>query len=126
MRQQAVDQALEKNSMDGALEALGKSIARWTEKEGLLGTAISALSLARRDAPTEPTSYIYEPSLCVIAQGVKRVMRVPRNAAVSTVACLARRRCAISRPCVTWRAVRESRGALSKVQQTTISTGTVH
>jgi AraC-like DNA-binding protein len=74
MRQQAVDQALEKNSMDGALEALGKSVARWTDKEGLLGTAISALSLARRDAPTEPTSYIYEPSLCVIAQGVKRVL----------------------------------------------------
>src|SRR5262249_23006445 len=74
MRQQAVDQALEKNSIDGAIEALGKSIARWTEKEGLLGTAISALSLARRDTPTEPTSYIYEPSLCVIAQGVKRVL----------------------------------------------------
>jgi len=74
MRQQAVNQACEKNSMDGALEALGKSIARWTDKDGLLVTAISALSLSRRDAPTEPTSYMYEPSLCVIAQGVKRVL----------------------------------------------------
>jgi AraC-like DNA-binding protein len=37
-------------------------------------TAISALSLARRDAPTQPTSYMYEPSLCLIAQGVKRVL----------------------------------------------------
>jgi AraC-like DNA-binding protein len=74
MRQQAVNQALEKNSMDVALEALGKGIARWTDKEGLLVTAISALSLARRDALTEPTSYMYEPSVCVIAQGAKRVL----------------------------------------------------
>jgi AraC-like DNA-binding protein len=74
MRQQAVNQALENNSMDVALEALGKSIARWTDKDGLLGTAISALLLARRDAPTQPTSYMYEPSLCLIAQGAKRVL----------------------------------------------------
>jgi AraC-like DNA-binding protein len=74
MRQQAVDQGFEKNSMDVALEALGKSIARWIDKDGLLGTELSALSLARRDAPTEPTSYMYEPSVCVIAQGAKRVL----------------------------------------------------
>ncbi|HZC01394.1 MAG TPA: AraC family transcriptional regulator [Gammaproteobacteria bacterium] len=40
----------------------------------MLGTAISGLSLSRRDAPTEPMSYMYEPSVCVIAQGVKRVL----------------------------------------------------
>ncbi len=74
MRKQAVTQAWESTSMDGALAALGKSIARWTDNEGLLATAISALSLARRDAPTPPTSYRQEPSLCVIAQGVKRVL----------------------------------------------------
>ena len=74
MRQQAVNQALENTSMESALEALGKSIARWTDKGSLLVTAISALSLARRDAPTEPTSYMYEPSICVIAQGAKRVL----------------------------------------------------
>ena len=74
MRKQAVDQAFENNSMEVALEALGKSIARWTDKDGLLVTAIPALSLARRDAPTEPTSYMYEPSVCVIAQGAKRVL----------------------------------------------------
>jgi len=74
VRKPAVNQAFEKNSMDVALEALGKSIARWTDKGGLLVTAMSALSLARRDAPTEPTSYMYEPSICVIAQGAKRVL----------------------------------------------------
>jgi AraC-like DNA-binding protein len=60
--------------MEGALEALGQSIAQWTDNEGLLGTAISGLSLSRRDAPTEPMSYMYEPSVCVIVQGVKRVL----------------------------------------------------
>jgi AraC-like DNA-binding protein len=74
MRQQAVTQAWENTSMEGALDALGKSIARWIDNEGLLGTAISGLSLSRRDAPTEPMSYMYEPSVCVIAQGVKRVL----------------------------------------------------
>ena len=74
MCQKAVNQAFERNSMDITLEAIGKSIARWTDKGSLLVTAISALSLARRDAPTQPTSYMYEPSLCVIAQGAKRVL----------------------------------------------------
>ena len=74
MRKQAVNQAFENDSMEVALEALGKSIVRWTDKGGLLVTAISALSLSRRDAPTEPTSYMYEPSICLIAQGAKRVL----------------------------------------------------
>ena len=74
MLKQAVNQGSETNSMVVALEALGKSIARWTDKGGLLMTELSALSLARRDAPTEPTSYMYEPSVCVIAQGAKRVL----------------------------------------------------
>ena len=50
MCQQAVKQAYGKNSMNGAPAALGKSIARLTDKDGLLVTAISALSLSRRDA----------------------------------------------------------------------------
>ena len=74
MRKQDVKQACEKNSMEGALEALGKSIARWTDKGGLLVTAIPGLSLARRDAPTQTTSSLYEPSICVIVQGAKRVL----------------------------------------------------
>ena len=74
MRQQAVKQACEQNSMDVALAALRQSIARWTDKEGLLVTAIPGVSLARRDAPTQPTISLYEPSICVIAQGVKRVL----------------------------------------------------
>jgi AraC-like DNA-binding protein len=74
MRKQAVNQACEKNSMDVALEALGKSIAHWTEKGDQPMTAIPGLSLSRRDAPTQPTSHMYEPIICLIAQGAKRVL----------------------------------------------------
>ena len=74
MRKPAVNQAREKNSMDVALEALGKSIARWTEKGNQLMTVIPGLSLYRRDAPTQPTSSMQEPSICLIAQGAKRVL----------------------------------------------------
>ena len=39
----------------------------------------------------------------------RSAMRAPRNSAASTAGCLVRRRYAISRPCVTWRAVRASK-----------------
>jgi len=74
MRKQAFNQAFENNSMEVALEALAKSIARWTVQVGPNATAISALSLSRRDAPTQPMSYMYEPSVCLVAQGSKRVL----------------------------------------------------
>jgi len=45
MRQQAVNQACENNSTEVALETLGKSIARWTEKGTQLMTAIPGLSM---------------------------------------------------------------------------------
>jgi AraC-like DNA-binding protein len=74
MRKQAVNQASESSSMVVALEALAKSIARWTDKGDQLVTAIPGLSLYRRDAPTQPASYMYEPSICLTAQGAKRVV----------------------------------------------------
>ena len=74
MHNQAVKQTFENNSMEGALAALGKSIARWTEKGDQLMTAIPGLSLSRRDAPTQPRSHMYEPIICLIAQGAKRVL----------------------------------------------------
>ena len=64
----------ENNDMETALEALRKSIARWTDKGELHTTAITGLSLFRRDEPTEPLSGMYEPSICLIAQGAKRVL----------------------------------------------------
>ena len=60
--------------MKPALDLLGESIARWTEQGELHTTAIPGLSLFRRDQPTDPISSMYEPSICVVAQGAKRVI----------------------------------------------------
>jgi AraC-like DNA-binding protein len=73
MRKQAVKQGYDNTDMDVALQALGKSIARWTDKSDRVETAIAGLILARRDEPSEPISILYEPRICVIAQGAKRV-----------------------------------------------------
>ncbi|HWG96411.1 MAG TPA: AraC family transcriptional regulator [Nitrospira sp.] len=56
------------------LHALRKGIARWTDKGDQLTTAISGLSLFWRDTPTSPMSYMYERSVCLIAQGAKQVL----------------------------------------------------
>lgn len=57
-----------------AIETLAKNIARWTEYGELFSSAIPGLSLFRRDQPTEPTSGMYEPGVCLVAQGSKRVL----------------------------------------------------
>ena len=56
-----------------ALEALGKSIARWTGKGDQLVTAIPGLSLFQRKEPTQPESRMYEPRICLIERS-KRVL----------------------------------------------------
>jgi AraC-like DNA-binding protein len=61
-------------SLDAARKTLGGSIARWTDKGEQHPSAVAGLSLFRRDAPTEPMSGMYEPSICLIAQGSKRVL----------------------------------------------------
>ena len=57
-----------------ALEALGNGIARFTDKAERFVTAIPGLSLFRREEPTEPAGGMYEPSICLVAQGAKRVL----------------------------------------------------
>lgn len=64
-------------ALDGGLfdarEALGEKVARRTEHDNAVETAIPGLSLFRYAAPSEPVSYMHEPSICLIAQGAKRV-----------------------------------------------------
>ncbi len=60
--------------METALEALAASIARWTDKGELHTTAVPGLALFRREEPTEPVGGMYEPSICLVAQGAKRVL----------------------------------------------------
>jgi AraC-like DNA-binding protein len=73
MMKKAVRRDTDKNNTEGAIKALGKSIARLTEEGDLYTTAVPGLSLFRRDEPTEPITGMYEPSICLIAQGAKRV-----------------------------------------------------
>ncbi|HXX57080.1 MAG TPA: AraC family transcriptional regulator [Thermodesulfovibrionales bacterium] len=74
MNKQTVNQKFENNSMEGAIGALGRSIARWTDRGNQYETGIPGLSLHRREEPSEPISIMYEPRVCVIAQGAKRVL----------------------------------------------------
>jgi AraC-like DNA-binding protein len=53
---------------------LSEKIARLTKHGDMTATAVPGLSLFRREEPTEPFSGLYEPSLCLVAQGSKRVL----------------------------------------------------
>ena len=55
------------------LKAIGDMIARSAEIGESKPTAVSGLSVFRWDHPTEPVSGLYEPSLCMVVQGSKRV-----------------------------------------------------
>jgi AraC-like DNA-binding protein len=74
MMKEAVLQDSDNNSMEAAIGALGRSIARLTEKGELHTTAVPGLSLFRREEPTGPITGMYEPSVCLVAQGAKRVL----------------------------------------------------
>ena len=74
MKYQHLGQAAEDGGMRIALKAFAASITHWTEKGELPTTAIPGLSLFRRTEPTEPVSGMYEPSICMVAQGAKRVL----------------------------------------------------
>jgi AraC-like DNA-binding protein len=65
---------MEGDGVDAALTSLANSIARLTETDDTLVTPIPGLSLYRRNEPTQPMSAMYEPSICMIAQGAKRVL----------------------------------------------------
>ena len=62
------------NRMEVTREILRESIARWTNKSDQFPSAVPALSLFRQDEPTEPMSAVYEPSICMVVQGAKRVL----------------------------------------------------
>lgn len=57
-----------------ATKTLAKCIAKWTGNENQIDTAIPGLRLSRWETPTEPTSYTLNASICLIAQGAKRVL----------------------------------------------------
>ncbi|KTG17229.1 MULTISPECIES: AraC family transcriptional regulator [unclassified Guyparkeria] len=58
----------------GKAQDLAQRIARWTGGSNRLDTAIEGLGLHRWETPTEPTSYMLPPSVCLIGQGRKRLV----------------------------------------------------
>jgi AraC-like DNA-binding protein len=74
MKKQTITQVAENGEMETAIESLRRSIARWTDKSERVETAVPGLTLYQRAEPTQPASAMYEPSVCVVAQGAKRVM----------------------------------------------------
>jgi AraC-like DNA-binding protein len=57
-----------------ALADLVAAVARHTPADGGHDTAVEALRLYRSSAPSDLAAVVYEPSLCVVAQGVKEVI----------------------------------------------------
>jgi AraC-like DNA-binding protein len=74
MHRQNVIPTQKPDRLEVAQAELAERIARWTGENNQLTTAIPSLTLHRWETPTEPASYMLPPSLCLIAQGSKRVM----------------------------------------------------
>lgn len=73
MRNEAIMDTVDDARLEAAITALGESIARWTEPGEQLTTAVPGLALFQRTEPSEPVTGMYEPSLCLVTQGAKRV-----------------------------------------------------
>lgn len=66
--------AQENQDLSNVHVTLAEKIARWTKNKNRITTAIPNLTFSRYENPTEPTSYLHEPSICMVAQGSKRVL----------------------------------------------------
>ena len=60
--------------LPGTAVSLADRIARWTTGRNMLASPIPGLNLHRWETPTEPTSYMLPPSICLIGQGRKRLL----------------------------------------------------
>jgi hypothetical protein len=74
MHRQDVIPTQKADRLESAHAELAERIARWTGENNRLTTAIPSLTLHRWETPTEPTSYMLPPSICLTAQGSKSVM----------------------------------------------------
>jgi AraC-like DNA-binding protein len=60
-------------------EELASIIERYTRKNGTHSTAIASLKFIRASGKSEPQYTIYEPALCIVAQGTKLVMLAEKS-----------------------------------------------
>ncbi len=65
--------ASEHNLRMSSIADLAALVARHVPRTGMVSTPIRRLSLFRADEPTVPLPAVYDASLCIIAQGSKRV-----------------------------------------------------
>src|SRR3954453_1031821 len=56
------------------LAKLASAIERRAGADGAYDTGVSALRLSRFSAPSDLVALVYEPCLCVVAQGAKEVL----------------------------------------------------
>jgi hypothetical protein len=56
------------------LAKLASAIDRQAAVDGAYDTVVSALRLSRFSAPSDLVALVYEPSLCIVAQGAKEVL----------------------------------------------------
>lgn len=64
----------EKKTLHEAMSCLAESIARFTENGELRPSKVQELSLYRKPERSGPATGMYEPSICLIAQGAKQVL----------------------------------------------------
>ncbi|GAB6261893.1 AraC family transcriptional regulator [Photobacterium sp. 53610] len=62
------------NSMATATLTFARQIEQWTRNTNQFDTAIPGVRLSYWKTPTPPTSYTHKSSICLIAQGKKRVI----------------------------------------------------
>ncbi|MGI3066024.1 AraC family transcriptional regulator N-terminal domain-containing protein [Vibrio diabolicus] len=62
------------STLASAIEKLAKHIEKWANGANQYDTEIAGLRFSRWATPTPPTSYTHNPSICLIAQGRKRVL----------------------------------------------------
>lgn len=74
MQQHVIVPTIEAGDLTAARAGLAHGIARWTEDTEQFCTAIPGLILYRVEAPTEPLRHMHEASVCLIAQGAKRML----------------------------------------------------
>ena len=56
------------------LAQLASTVERQAAADGAYETAVPTLRLSRFSAPSDLVALVYEPSLCVVAQGAKEVL----------------------------------------------------
>lgn len=74
MQNELYEKGVSNKYMDITQTELKEKIKYWTNGKRSYETPIAGLVLHNWEHPTKPTSYMMEPSICVIAQGSKRVI----------------------------------------------------